>query len=115
MDHYKRRVTLKNTHWPQRARVAVTLKRIQDGENVVEDHASSTVGKEGETPGDSHHAAQPHNGHDVHTTSVDLTVFSFGLPDANNPREYDDKCGEGEEEDQAVVTNVDNQVDVVVR
>lgn len=95
--------------------VVVTLERIEDGEDVIGRDPEDTVGEEGETPRDTQHAAQSQDDYNAFATSANLRVGSVGPLETEEPGQYDDESGEGEEEDQRVVAHVDNVVDLTVR
>lgn len=94
-----------------------TLERIQDSENVVGRDPEGTVGEEGETPGDPHRATQSQDDSDalfIHAHFCGDFLVCCSL-ETNEVGQYDDEGGEGEDEDQRVVTYVDNVVRGVVR
>lgn len=92
----------------------ITLKRIEDCENVVGWDLEDPIGKEGKAPRDTQHAAQSQDGDNTSAFSVNLYSATFVSFDTNEPGHYDDEGSEGKEEDQRVVAYVDNVVDVNV-
>ena len=91
-----------------------TLKRIENGENVVGGNPEGTVGEEGETPGDTEHEAQSHDGHQAYAAFVDLLVVLLVSLEKTEPCHHDGEGDEGEDEDDSIVADVDNVVDVPV-
>lgn len=94
-----------------------TLERIQDRENVVGGNPEDTGGEEGETPSYTHHATQSHDDWDASYIGVYFcaTFSTSHSLETKEPGHYDDEGSEGEEEDQRIVTYVDNVVHVIVR
>lgn len=86
------------------------MEGIQDGEYVVGGHTQSSETEETETPGDSQHTAETHDGGYVGGAGLRafqlLHLFPSFLPQHADPSEDHDEDAECEDEDEAVITNV---------
>lgn len=91
-----------------------TLERIKDCENVVAWDLEDTIGEKSETPRNTQDATQAHDGHYVFAVVTNLWIGCFDFLQTKEPDEYDDEGGEGKEEDQCIVADVDNIVGVIV-
>lgn len=95
-----------------------SLEGVQDGEYVIRGQTHSSEAEEGETPGDSQHTAEAQDGGDVrggsswalHLSSlVKLAQLQHG-----EPSQHHNEGAEGEDEDEAVITDVHIVVDIRV-
>ena len=90
------------------------MECIEDGEHVVGRDPEGTVREEGETPCDAKHETQAQN--DCNATAILVWFFDGCIAsfETEEPGQRNDERCEGEEEDQRVVSNIDNVVDVSV-
>lgn len=91
----------------------ITLEWIEDGEKVVGGDAEDPVGEEGKSPRQAQQATQAHDRRYAFALPLDFRC-TFKSLETNEPGHDDDEGGEGEEEDQSVVADVDDVVDVEV-
>ncbi len=91
---------------------------VQDGEDVVRGQTQSSVAEERKTPGESQHTAETQDGGDVQGGgSWALHLSNIVQPaqlQHGEPSQHNNEGAKGEDEDEAVITDVHVVVDIRV-